>query len=172
MAHALCARDFGGEALFGEAPIVQSGERIDHRQIAQAVELRVFIGKLGTQLLDEKLLANRIDVEKDDQRDQSKDGFGETDFKESAGTLMRGHRGEGDDRTDEKHADKNGIAAQRRVAFLDQRQFVLEFARARVERARDKIDVRGTHVRTGSLAPEGQIRGRKIYGQWNFGLRG
>ncbi len=125
MAHALRSCNFGGKSLFGKAAIVESGEGIDHRHITQSVELRLFVGNLSAQLLDEKLLANGVNVEKNDQRDESEDGFGETDFEERTGTLMGGHCSERDDRADQKHADENRIAAQRRVAFLDQRQFAL-----------------------------------------------
>ena len=150
MAHALGAGDFGGKALLGETAIVEAGERIEHRQIAKTVELRVLIGELSVQLLDQKFLANRINVEQDDQRHKSEDGFGEADFEEGAGSLVAGHHGERDDRADHQEADKNRIAAQRRVALFDQRQFALKLVLAGGERGWDRVDGRSRHVEGGA----------------------
>ena len=171
MTHALRARDFGGEALVSEAAVVEAGQRVEHRQMAQAIELRLLVGKLRVQLLDEKFLANRVDVEKDDQQDESEDGFGETDFEERADALMSGHGGERNDRGDEQNADEDRVTAERRVALLDQRKLVLKLVFARIERGRDYVAVRRAHFEEG-LTPEGQLKGKKIQGQWNFGLRG
>jgi hypothetical protein len=164
VSHALGAGDLSGETLLGEPAIVEAGERVEHRQIAEAVELRLLVGEMSVQLLDQKFLANRVDVEENDQRDESEDGFGEADFEERAGTLMRGHGSERDDGADEQNADEDGIAAQRRVASLEQRQFVLKLVLAGIERRRDKIDVRGAHVERGELDPR-----KSSYGYRNTG---
>lgn len=171
MTHALCACNFGGEALLCETTIVETGERIEHRQIAEAVELRLLVGKVGAQLLDQKFLTDRVDVEKNDQRDESEYGFGEADFEESAGALVGGHGSERDDRADHQKADEDGVAAERGVALLDQRQFLLELVLAGIERGGDKIEIRITHVWDGAEPHVGQIRGTKMRGQWNFGLK-
>lgn len=161
MTHALRACDFSGEALLGEAAIVEAGERIEHRKIAQIVELRLFNGKLTAQLLDQEFLANRVDVENNDERNQSKDGFGKANLEKGLGALMGCHGGQGDDRADEEQTDRNRIAAQRRVALLDQRQFVLEFAFARIERGRDEVCSCSVHVESRALAHYVKLEVRK-----------
>ena len=146
MAHALGACDFGGEALLGEAAIVETGERVNHREITQTVGLCMLVGKLSAQLLDDKFLAKRVKVEENDGRDEAEDGFGEANFEKGAGALLNSHHGEGDDCADKQEADGDGISAHPRIALLNQRQFLLEFAFAGLERRRYRVIRRSAHV--------------------------
>ena len=148
--HALRAGDFSGKALLGEAAIVEACERIEHRRIAQAVELRLLVGKLRAQLFDQKFLADGVDVEKNDQRDEREDGFGDANLEECFGALTGRHCGEGDDRPHKQQADENRIAAQRGVALLEQRQFLLKLGLAGIERGRDEIGGCGSHIESGA----------------------
>ena len=170
--HPLGAGDLGGEALLSEAAVVEARQRIDHRPIAEPIELRLFVGELCTEALDEELLADRVDIEENDERDEPENGFGEANLEEGADTLVCGHRGEGHNRGDEQQADKNRIAAQRGVALLDQRELLVNLVLAGMKRGLDKISTQGAHVERRGLAPIRQIKGTDILGQWNFGLRG
>jgi hypothetical protein len=148
MTHALGAGDFGGETLFGEATVVKACKLVDHRLIAEAVELRLLVGQLSAQLLDQKFLADRVHVEKNDQRDESENGLGEANFEKGADALVGCDRGESDDGDDKQHADEDRIAAEVRVALLDQRHLLLDGSLTGFQRGWNihKITIRSAHI--------------------------
>src|SRR6266567_595856 len=73
---ALRASNLRRQALLGKTPVVQTGQWVNHGQIAQKVGMALLLGELAAKPLDENLLVDRIEVEKEDQRNQSKDDLG------------------------------------------------------------------------------------------------
>ena len=120
---ALRPRDFGGEAMLGEATIVKAGERIHHRQRAEDFGVALFFGELTAKALDENFLRNGVNVENEDQTDKAKNGFGQFDIEDGFGALANGGESEDDNGEGKKKNDENGIAPDTPIVLLDLARF-------------------------------------------------
>ena len=66
------ARNLRGEALLGKPAIVKPRQCINHRQFTQDQRVMLLFRKLPPQPLDEHLLVDRVDIEKNDESHQPK----------------------------------------------------------------------------------------------------
>src|SRR6266849_5336022 len=96
MAAAFGASDLCSEALFGETAVVEAGQGINHRQVAENIGMILLFEKLLTKTLNEDFLIDRIDIEKHDQGDQAKDSLGQLDFEECFRTGQKRRKRERD----------------------------------------------------------------------------
>src|SRR6266851_666566 len=124
MAAALGASDLRGEALLRKTAVVEAGQRINHREVAEDVGMVLSFEELSTQTFDEYFLIDRVDVEKHYQSDQTEDSFGQLDFEECLRIGEEGRQRERDHGKGKKKNDENGIAAYPPVAPIDAPAFL------------------------------------------------
>src|ERR1700730_5509317 len=139
MAATLGASDLSGQALLGKSAIVEAGQRINHRKVAEDTVMVLFFEELSTQTFDENFLVDRVDIEKYDQSDQTKDSFGQLHFEDGFRVGQNRRERERDYCKGQKQNDKDGITAHPPVAFFDASALLCEFLSA-------KFDGRGQSV--------------------------
>ena len=162
MALALRPRDFGGEAMLGEATIVEAGQRIDHRQRAEDFRVTLFFSELAAQTLDEDFLRNGVDIENKDETDQAEDGFGEFDIENGFGALAHGGESEDDDGKGEKKNDENRIAPDAPIVFFDLAKLAGEVLLAGARSRRLGLGVGHTHTERDQKSIQAKLVGRRV----------
>jgi hypothetical protein len=145
MTAALGARDLCGEALNTKTAVIEAGQRIDHGHVAKNVGMTLFLGELEAQAFDEDLLVNGVEVEKDDENDQTKNGVVQLKVKEGFRALARERQSKSDDGESKEEHDKDGVAPDPPVALLDLPEFASEIVIASLWRRRDRASLEFSH---------------------------
>ena len=105
--------------------------------------MTLLLGELEAQAFDEDLLVDSVEVEKEDENDQAKNGVVHLEVKECFCALSRERESESDDGESEEEHDKDGVAPDPPVALLDlpefARQIVILFER------RDRASLEFSH---------------------------
>src|SRR6202023_776210 len=127
MAPTLGASDLSGKTLLGKTPVVETCQRINHRQVAEDKGMVLFFEELSTQTFNEDFLVNRIDVENHDQCNQTKDSFGQLDLEKCFRTAQERRERKGEYGKGKKEHDEDGVAAPPPVAFFQAAAFLRKF---------------------------------------------
>ena len=117
------ASDLRGEALNAKTAVIEAGQRIDHGHVAKNVGMTLLLGELEAQTFDEDLLVDGIEIEKEDENDEAKDGVLHLEVKKRFCALTRKRESESDDRESQEEHDEDGIAPDPPVALLNLPEF-------------------------------------------------
>src|ERR1700730_13709275 len=139
MAATLGASDLSGQALLGKSAIVEAGQRINHRKVAEDTVMVLLFEELSTQTFDENFLVDRVYIEKDDQSDQTKDSFCQLDFEDGFRAGQNRRERKRDYCKGEQQNNQNRVTAHPPVTFFDASALLCKFLSA-------KFDGRGQRV--------------------------
>jgi len=152
------------QALLCKAPIVQSGQRIDHRQIAQNMRMVSSFQELPAQTLNQNFLVNGVDVEEYDQRDQAKHSLRQPDVKECFRPGQKRGQRQRNYRKSQQQNDEDRVAADPPIALVNAPALLRKFLGA-------CFHGRSGRVHVSCLVHDGQEGRTTNLNQSNLGLQ-